>query len=97
MVPGCSHRPVDAWGRVWQRWLLSVAVSFGLLETAALLRCGSAATLSAHLRRLAGLHQSCRHAPLGRVVIVAALAWLAVHLGWGLFGLDLDGREDRPH
>lgn len=83
----CAHRAVGRWGRIWTCWLLATVASFAVLEAAALLRVGSAATLSAYIRQTAGLAPRCRHHHLGRAVILGLCTWGAAHLGWGVLGL----------
>lgn len=84
----CAHHTAGLWSRRWDAWLAFTAVGFAALETTALVTEGSPATLSAHIRRLAGVNPRCRHSVLGRTVIVAAAAWAVAHLGWGLLGWD---------
>lgn len=87
LLPSCRHRAIGQWGRAWDTWLASVVASFAVLETVALVRDGLPGTLSFYLRHSAGLEQHCRHRHAGRIVILAACGWLAVHLGWGVLGL----------
>ena len=82
----CAHHTPGPWSRRWDIWLALTAAGFAALESAALAREGSPATLSAHLRRLAGVEPRCPHCHLGRTVIVIVCAWVVAHLGWGLFG-----------
>jgi hypothetical protein len=83
----CSHRNPGRWGKVWNAWILATAGSFAVAETVALVRDGVPATLSAHLRRVAGLEPYCAHGRVGRGVILAACAWCGVHLGFGILGI----------
>lgn len=90
----CAHRTTGRWGRVWSIWLAAAAGSFAVAETAALVTDGIPGTLSAYLRRAAGLEPACAHGRVGRGVILAACAWLAVHLSYGVLGLR--GRRVPP-
>lgn len=84
----CAHRTAGRWGRVWSLWLIGAAGSFAVAETVALATDGVPATLSAYLRRGAGLEPVCdRHGRVGRGVIVAACTWAALHLAYGVLGL----------
>jgi hypothetical protein len=82
----CSHRTVGRWGRAWSVYLAGVVVGFSALEGWALATDGSPATLSAYVRRAAGLDPRCRHQLLGRSIIIGFFVWAAVHLGWGVLG-----------
>lgn len=84
----CAHHIPGPWARRWDSWLALTLGSFAVIEGAGLVAEGSPATLSAHIRRLAGIEPRCAHASIGRVVIVAFLTWAALHLGWGLLGWD---------
>jgi hypothetical protein len=83
----CTHRAAGRWGKVWDVWLVVTVGSFAALEAAALIRDGEPATLSAYIRRAAGLAPRCRHSHLGRSLILAFFGWAAIHLGWGVLGI----------
>lgn len=82
----CAHHVPGRWSKRWDGWLISSVGSFFVLEYVALQSEGAPATLSAYLRRLAGVDPRCRHCSVGRVLILGVLAWAALHLGWGLLG-----------
>lgn len=83
----CTHRAEGRWGKVWNVWLVAVIGSFAAAEATALVSTGQPGTLSAYVRRAAGLDPRCRHSHVGRGVIVAFFTWAAVHLGWGVLGV----------
>ena len=89
----CKHRVPGPWSRNWNMFLTATLGGFAVLEGTALATRGAPATLSAHIRRLAGLQPRCRHGVVGRSLILAVLLWAAVHLGWGVLGL---GPLERP-
>lgn len=89
----CAHHIPTPWAKRWDIWLASTVTSFAMLEGAALITEGAPATLTAHIRRLAGLNPRCRHALVGRLAILIALTWAALHLGWGILGWD--GRKHK--
>lgn len=83
----CAHRTAGRWGRVWSVWVIGTTASFAVAETVALCTDGVPGTLSAYLRRAAGLEPACAHGRVGRGVILAACAWTAAHLSYGVLGL----------
>jgi hypothetical protein len=85
----CEHRVPGPWARNWDIFLVATLGSFAVLEATALATRGSPATLSAHIWRLAGIKPRCRHAHIGRSLILAVLMWAAAHLGWGILGFEL--------
>lgn len=88
MPRSCTHHTAGPWSRRWDAWLVAAVAGFVALESAALAAEGSPATLSAYLRRLAGVDPRCQHCFIGRAVIVLGAAWVVAHLGWGRFGWD---------
>ena len=80
----CAHRLRTRWARAWDAWLTVVAASFLTMEAVALYTRGEGATLTAHVRRAAGLHPRCRHAHLGRVLLTGLFAWCIAHLAFGM-------------
>lgn len=89
----CSHHARHRWARTWDAWLTVVAVSFFGMEGVALYTRGEGATLTAHIRRVAGLQPRCRHAHLGRLVLVGVFGWCISHLAFGM--LPAEGWLDR--
>ncbi len=85
---GCAHHIPGPWAKRWDTWLSLTIGSFAVLEGAGLFTEGSPATLSTHIRRMAGVDPRCKHAVLGRIVLLSVLTWAALHLGWGLLGWD---------
>lgn len=83
----CVHRTTGRWGRVWDTWLVASVGSFAVVEGVALATTGPPGTLSAYLRRAAGLSPACKHSRFGRGLIFAACAWCAIHLGYGVLGI----------
>lgn len=90
----CCHRTAGRWGRWWTGWLAAVVGSFIVAETAAIVTDGTPATLSAYLRRAAGLDPPCRHSRAGRALILVATGWCGLHLSWDVLGVKFDGRND---
>lgn len=93
----CQHRARHRWALAWDTWLSTVAVTFLALEGTALYTRGENATLTAHIRRVAGLHPRCRHAHLGRVLLVGVFGWCIAHLAFGMLppeGWLTDGQGD---
>lgn len=78
----CTHRSRTPWSRTWDAWLTATALSFFTIEGLALYRRGEGATLTAHVRRVAGLHPRCRHAHLGRAALVTLFVWCIAHLAF---------------
>lgn len=71
------------WDILWGLWV----VAFFAIEIPAIVhehRAGSGATLSAHLRRWFSLQKLNGPAPkLRRVLALAIIIWLPMHLIWG--------------
>lgn len=68
-----------AWQWAWTIWMLGTAVSFVILERAAL-RHNSHPTLSTTLRRTLGMHPRHKWGPVAMLLFSAAWTWLIVHL-----------------
>lgn len=59
---------------------------FSVIEAVGLLGVGPSATFSSYWRNVIGSDPRCRHANLGRLVMITFFGWVVAHLGWGLFG-----------
>lgn len=89
----CSHRARTRWSRTWDAWLTATVVSFLGLEGYALYTRGEDATLTAHIRRVAGVHPRCHHVHLGRAVLIGVFGWCIAHLSFNALPREgwLDG------
>lgn len=97
--PGHPTTPTEAAAQhrftlIWHGWLAGVAVTFGILETHALITGGEGATLTAHLRRSLGVSPRRRYRPAGRGLLLAVFGWLVAHLVFGVW--PSEGWLDRP-
>lgn len=75
---------MSAWSIAWIAWALVAFLSFLGLEIAALVTRGPGSTLSAQLRRWLGIEPHRPWAEVGVAVFVGFLAWLGVHILFGV-------------
>lgn len=76
---------MSLWDVAWIAWAAVAFLSFLGLEIAALVTRGPGSTLSAHLRRWLGIDPHRPWAIAGAAVFTGFLAWLVVHIVFGLF------------
>jgi hypothetical protein len=82
-MAGCKN---PRWRRFWSLWAAVFALTGIVGDTYAYVGYGWEATLTASIRRWAGLEPKTAYARLGRTALLTFFAWCAVHLGWGELG-----------
>lgn len=73
------------WAIAWIVWVAVALLSFLGLEIAAIVTAGPRSTLSAYLRRWLGIEPHRPWAVAGAAVFAGFLAWLALHIIFGIF------------
>ncbi len=75
---------MSLWNVAWIAWAGVAFLSFLGLEIAAIVTRGPRSTLSAYLRRWLGIEPHRPWAVAGAAVFAGFLAWLAIHIIFGV-------------